>query len=132
MAIKTDAELKVYFETGKTPTEAQYQDLIDTLRNAGVPVPQDEVEKAAPYTLTMSGSGVTYALPTATLLRDVIIDCTGSGTLTIGTTGGGTELYSGDVVSGEVYEINLTKYFKLATTIYFGGDCSANIRLYVQ
>lgn len=30
MAIKTAAELKAYFETGDTPTQAQFEDLIDS------------------------------------------------------------------------------------------------------
>jgi hypothetical protein len=30
MAIKTAAELKTYFETGDTPTQSQFEDLIDT------------------------------------------------------------------------------------------------------
>ena len=30
MAIKTSAELKAYFETGDTPTQAQFEDLVDS------------------------------------------------------------------------------------------------------
>lgn len=33
MALKTRAELKAYFETGDTPTEAQFQDLMDSIPN---------------------------------------------------------------------------------------------------
>lgn len=39
MAVKTDAELKQYFETGDIPTQQQFYDLIDSKINVGNPLP---------------------------------------------------------------------------------------------
>lgn len=39
MAVRTDAELKQFFETGDTPTQQQFFDFIDSKQNVGTPIP---------------------------------------------------------------------------------------------
>lgn len=62
MAIKTAAELKAYFETGDTPTQAQFVDLIDTIFSA---VPNYKIYRAL---LNQSGTDA----PVATVLENTL------------------------------------------------------------
>lgn len=62
MAIKTSAELKAYFETGDTPTQQEFVDLIDTIFSAVKPY------KVYSALLTQTGTDV----PVATVLENTL------------------------------------------------------------
>ncbi len=62
MAQKTRTELKAYFNTGDTPTEAQFQDLIDSMVNKT----DDGVPKIYRAVLNQSGTSA----PTVTVLHN--------------------------------------------------------------
>ena len=105
MAVVSTATLKTYFNTGDTPTEAQYIDLIDTLAalpsSSGAPV-RNELTAAGltvgavysgtgPAVLTNTGSGLyTLAFPSGTTpvravaaFTDANLNMSGALTLTI-------------------------------------------------
>lgn len=50
MAIKTIAEIKAFFETGDTPTQAQFGDLIDTLKGEYFVIVQNYSDIAVLFT----------------------------------------------------------------------------------
>lgn len=62
MAIKTSAELKAYFETGDTPTQQEFVDLIDTIFSAVKPY------KVYSALLTQTGTDA----PVATVLENTL------------------------------------------------------------
>lgn len=64
MAIKTAAELKAYFETGDTPTQAQFVDLIDTIFSMAS-TPDYKIYRAL---LTQAGTDA----PVATVLENTL------------------------------------------------------------
>lgn len=66
MAIKTAAELKAYFETGDTPTQSQFVDLIDTIFSMAS-TPDYKIYRAL---LTQTGTDA----PVATVLENTLGD----------------------------------------------------------
>lgn len=126
MAEVTDTVLKTYFETGDTPTEAQFIDLIDSLRNEGDEIPQTDVEKLAPLSVTVTGSG-SQLVPIDSLIEYMVLIPTAGGAYTIGTTPAGTEYESGTLTGTTPYVYVNTEYLSAATTIYFTGTFTAKI-----
>ena len=108
MAIEAKAILKAYFETGDTPTEAQFINLIDTLFGGM----EEYVSINANHTITTEtlvfGTGnITVTLPTQASRifsgsqQPITIKNIGSGTITL------SELIEGDtdILAGESWRI---------------------------
>ncbi len=75
MAVQTATILKSYFNTGDTPTEVQFADLIDSSVNTGL---LDETAHGALDHTGLTGIPAAYSLPTAstTILGGVKVDGT--------------------------------------------------------
>lgn len=129
MAIKTDTELKAYYVTGAIPTEAQYADFIDSKRSVNDIVPQDEVEKAAPYSASVGSS---VAIPASSLLFCAVCIPTGSGTVLIGSTPGGNEYFDAAVTSGNTEIFDFKAYISSAASIYVGGTATGSVKFYIK
>lgn len=126
MAIKTVTELKEYFETADVPTEAQYIDVFDSLFNRSDLILQTEVEKLAPLTSTISGSG-SVAIAAGSLVRHMVLLPSAGGAYTIGTTPGGTEYESGTLTGTTPYVFTYAEYTIAGKTIYFTGTFSVKV-----
>jgi hypothetical protein len=60
--MSTLATLKTYFETGDVPTQAQFADLIDSIRGTGWASYRDtQYTEVSPF--TVPNNGITYSLP---------------------------------------------------------------------
>lgn len=113
--------LKGYFETGKKPTQQQFENLIDTLRSGG------KVE--------LAGTVGSYAIDAGLMLDDIVIEATTPDEfvgLSIGITEGGNELVDNvTIVQKAVFPIK--HYARTATTLYFTGiNANAKIKLYIK
>ncbi len=132
MSIVTDTVLKTYFETGDTPTQAQFIDLIDTLRNAGVEIPQTDVEKLAPLSVVVATSG-NIVVPADSVIEYIVLIPASSGSYTIGTTPGGSEYESGSLTGTTPYTYVMSGEYNVASkTIYFTSTTSFEARIIIR
>ncbi len=126
MAQVTDTVLKGYFETGDTPTEAQYIDLIDSLRNALDTIAQADVDGLPAQTATISGSG-SIVVPAAKLMLAIVLIPSAGGTYKIGTTPGGSEYETGSLTGTTPYTYANIEYSTPSITLYFTGTFEAEV-----
>jgi hypothetical protein len=126
MAQVTDVVLKSYFETGDVPTQAQYIDTIDSKRNIQDTILQSEVEKGAPLTSAISGSG-TVVVAANSMIKYIVLLPSGGGTYKIGSTAGGTEYDTGTLIGTTPFTLTWGQYVTASTTIYFTGTFTAKI-----
>jgi hypothetical protein len=75
MAIKTPSQLKVFFETGKFPTQQQFADLIDSLRHVNTPIEVGEVTDLVDILNTFATVEVMQAsLPNTCIINPSLFD----------------------------------------------------------
>lgn len=129
MAIISLATIKSYFVTGAIPTEAQYDDTWDSYRHKNDIVPQDEVEKAAPYSASVGSS---VSIPANSLVFCAVCIPTGSGTVLIGSTPGGNEYFDAAVTSGNTEIFDFKAYIASAASIYVGGTATGSVKFYIK
>ena len=126
MAVKTDILIKADFETNDVPDQPQYVDLIDSKRNVLDEIPQSDVEKLAPLSQVISGSG-SIVVPANSFILAMALIPASSGAFTIGQTGGATDYDGGDLTLGTNYTLSWVEYVTPATTIFFTGNFTVQI-----
>ena len=76
--------------------------------------------------------GVLYNLPADIVLKHIVYKGTGTPTINIGTTGGGTDIVNAHLTSADL-KIPINRYFASATTLYISGlTGSQPLTLYVE
>ena len=131
MSQVTDTVLKGYFNTGDTPTESQYEDLVDSKRNVADTVPRDEVENGEPLSIAFNPSG-SVVIPAGALITHIVCIGTGNGTFLVGSTPGGSDIYSDAVVAGNTEVYNVAKYYASAATLYIGGTGAGTALIFLR
>jgi hypothetical protein len=114
MSVVSRATLKGYFNTGDTPTEAQFANLIDTTILA-----EDSFIPGKIYTANVTSGGGSITIPAGSLISHISIAAEGTGTVDIGTSAAGTQLAEDEpyIVGGTVIALN--RYSLSAQTIHF-------------
>jgi hypothetical protein len=77
-------------------------------------------------------NGVLYNLPADTILKQIVYKGTGTPTINIGLTNGGSEIVNAHLTSADL-KIPVDRYFATATTIYISGLTGTQaLTLYVE
>lgn len=128
MAVQTKDTLKAYFETGDFPTQAQFADLIDSLLHVtgSIPISQvtglqavlDGLVQAGPLTDTFDAD-TTVTLPTAQLVREIVLEGTAAATVTIRLKGDSGTDQEVTMVSGKRAVVIIEEWFDAADEIDF-------------
>ena len=147
MAVQIRSVLKNWFRTNLKPTQQQFWDWIDSYWHKGdtiptasvdgldatlnsLPTPEElqAVQDLQPKVVTSNGTG-TYQVSAGKLVMCIVLTVTENNTIKIGLSPGGNEIDENEVRTNEAYTINYNNYFIADTTIYFTGDCTAQIYL---
>ncbi len=140
MAIVSDSELKTYFETGKTPTQSQFADLIDSKKRADASTAINQVtglvdalnSKANNTTVdrllpvTLSPGTNTWLVPEGTLIDAIDVQEATSIVFKVGLTNNGSEWIEQELPGGGDVVVSYKK-FNAETTIYFSGITNNSI-----
>lgn len=127
---------KSWFETGDYPTQAQFWQLFDWIRwkdeqlaISDITGLQTILNNAATINavkalfrdkITLLADG-NWSNPDGNVISGVIIKSVNNASIKIGTTPGGDDILSYDVVAGVPVAISLIYYSETAQTIYFSG-----------
>lgn len=121
MAQETRTQIKTYFQTGDVPTQTQFENLIESALWYDDKVVGGEVKQIS----IGNGSVGQVTIAANSLVEKIIIIGTASGTVNIGTSSGGNDLYDAEpFVNGSVVLSNLDLHYANSGTIYFSGHAS--------
>ncbi|MCP4324685.1 MAG: hypothetical protein GY787_23110 [Alteromonadales bacterium] len=128
----TLSQIKALFETGDTPTEAQYITVWDSMRLQDVEIPQTDVEKLAPLSVVVATSG-NIVVPSDSVILYIVLIPASSGSYTIGTTPGGVDIESGSLTGTTSYTLGMAGEHNTASkTIYFTSTTSFEARIIIR
>lgn len=129
MAIESRNTLKGWFETGDTPTQAQFVDFFDSYFHLTEDtLPANKVDGLVLTSSTITGSG-SIELDEGDFLNSITIKATAAGQITVGYTAG-----AGDVANlqtfanNEVVTFAVNRYFNADGAVYVSGDCELILR----
>jgi hypothetical protein len=141
MAIRTPAQLKSYFETGKFPTQEQFADLIDSVRHVQAAVAMSDVSgltaalnglvaiaqlptllEAFKVRAPITGTGIansTVQVPADMLIREIIVFTDTAATLTLRLNADVDKDQDISVVAGSPVVVVLNRYMYANEIISF-------------
>jgi hypothetical protein len=138
MAIKSVNDLKSFFETGDKPTQQQFWDWLESFfhKQEGIAISDvtnlqntlnSKAEGSAINALTpilLDEGQSSIEIPAGKYINDIVVIAPTAIYITVGTTNSGTELSEVVSCNNDGTLLGIRKFFKQATTIYFGGVLS--------
>lgn len=137
MAIQSRTTLKNWFLTGLKPLQSQFHDWIDSFWHKDEEIPaasitglNDALAEIPPIIEISSTDSASANIPAGKLLDCIAIVVDSNETVKIGTTAGGDDIETAQIVAAFPRVVSISAYFKTATTIYFTG--TATIKIYLR